>query len=117
FYLAIDRLPLGTVGAIEFLGPIGLAAAGMRTFRNLVALALAAAGVYLLTDVRIVGEPLSFLFAFANCGLFLLYIVLGHRMAADGRGAGDRPRHRGRCDSSRSAGIVALLRLPACGER
>src|ERR1700674_4843981 len=26
FYLAIDRLPLGTVGAIEFLGPIGLAA-------------------------------------------------------------------------------------------
>src|SRR5690349_9624859 len=26
FYLAIDRLPLATVGAIEFLGPIGLAA-------------------------------------------------------------------------------------------
>src|SRR6201993_3198316 len=26
FYLAIARLPLGTVGAIEFLGPIALAA-------------------------------------------------------------------------------------------
>src|SRR5260370_26122053 len=53
FYLAIDRLPLGTVGAIEFLGPFGLAAAGMRTSRNFAALALAAAGVYALTDLRI----------------------------------------------------------------
>ena len=30
FYLAIDRLPLGTVGTIEFLGPIALAAFGVR---------------------------------------------------------------------------------------
>src|SRR6266481_21648 len=74
FYVAIDRLPLGTVGAIEFLGPIGLAAAGMRTRRNFVALALAAAGVYVLTDVRIAGEPLGYVFAFANCGLFVLYV-------------------------------------------
>ena len=84
FYLAIDRLPLGTVGAIEFLGPIGLAVLGMRTRRNLGALALAAAGVYVLTDVRIAGEPLGYLFAFANCALFVLYVVLGHRIARDG---------------------------------
>src|SRR5260221_4434775 len=57
FYLAIDRPPLGTVGAIEFLGPIGLAACGMRTRRNFAALALAAAGVYVLTDVRVAGGP------------------------------------------------------------
>ncbi|HUN48678.1 MAG TPA: EamA family transporter [Stellaceae bacterium] len=88
FYLAIDRLPLGTVGAIEFLGPIGLAALGMRTARNGAALALAAAGVYVLTDVRIAGEPLGYLFAFANCGLFVLYVVLGHRIAAGGGSAG-----------------------------
>jgi inner membrane transporter RhtA len=84
FYLAIDRLPLGTVGAIEFMGPIALAAAGARTPRNLGALALAAAGVYALTDVRIEGEPLGYLFAFANCALFVLYVVLGHRIAARG---------------------------------
>jgi inner membrane transporter RhtA len=44
FYLAIDHLPLGTVGAIEFLGPIALAALGVRSARNLVALAIAVAG-------------------------------------------------------------------------
>jgi inner membrane transporter RhtA len=88
FYEAIARLPLGTVGAIEFLGPIGLAAIGLRSPRNLAALIAAFAGVYLLTDVRIAGEPLGYLFAFANCALFVLYIVLGHRIAADGGTAG-----------------------------
>jgi len=88
FYLAIDRLPLGTVGAIEFAGPIGLAALGVRSKRNFAALALAAAGVYVLTDVRFAGQPLGFAFAFANCALFVLYIILGHRIAADGGPAG-----------------------------
>ena len=88
FYLAIDRLPLGTVGAIEFAGPIGLAALGARSKRNIGALALAAAGVYALTAVRLAGQPLGFVFAFADCGLFVLYIVLGHRIAADGGAAG-----------------------------
>jgi inner membrane transporter RhtA len=81
FYLAIDRLPLGTVGAIEFLGPIGLAAFGQRVVRNWVALLLATLGVYALSAVRIEGAPLGYLFAFANCALFVLYIILGHRLA------------------------------------
>src|SRR5882724_6706760 len=67
FYEAIARLPLGTVGAIEFLGPIGLAAVGLRTPRNVAALIAAAIGVYILTDVRFAGTPLGFLFAFVNC--------------------------------------------------
>src|SRR5688572_11920991 len=81
FYLAIDRLPLGTVAAIEFLPVIVLAALGARTRRNGAALALAVAGVYLLTGVRLAGEPLGFALAFANAGLFALYIVLSHRVA------------------------------------
>jgi inner membrane transporter RhtA len=88
FYLAIARLPLGTVGAIEFLGPILLAVIGMRSPRNLAALVLAVTGVLVLMDVRLTGTPLGFLFAFLNCGLFLLYIVLGHRIAGDGGSAG-----------------------------
>jgi inner membrane transporter RhtA len=83
FYLAIDRLALGTVAAIEFLPVIALAALGARTRRNAAALALAVGGVYLLTGVRLAGEPLGFALAFANAGLFALYIVLGHRVAED----------------------------------
>jgi len=88
FYFAISRLPLGTVGTIEFLGPIALAALGVRTMRNLAALLLACVGVFLLTSVRISGEPIGYIFAFANCVLFVLYILLGHRIAASGGRAG-----------------------------
>lgn len=86
FYLAIDRLPLATVGAIEFLGPIALALASLRTQRNTAALALVVAGVWFLTHLRLAGAPLGFVFAFANGALFTLYIVLGHRVANDGGG-------------------------------
>jgi inner membrane transporter RhtA len=81
FYEAIARLPLGTVAAIEFLPVIVVAAVGARRPRNLAALALAVAGVYLLTDVRLAGETVGFVFAFANAVLFALYIVLGDRVA------------------------------------
>src|SRR3954468_12789391 len=70
FYTAIDRLPLGTVAAIEFLPVVALAAAGARTARNAAALALAVGGVYLVTDVRLVAEPVGLAFAFANAALF-----------------------------------------------
>ncbi len=88
FYLAISRLPLGTVGAIEFLGPIGLAAASVRSVRNTAALAFAMGGVYLLTNLRLSGQPLGYIFAFADCALFVLYILLGHRIARGGGPAG-----------------------------
>jgi inner membrane transporter RhtA len=81
FYLAIARLPLATVGAIEFLGTVILAAAGARTRRNVLALALAVGGVALLTSVQLGGRPLGLVFAFANCAGFMIYIVLGHHIA------------------------------------
>jgi len=84
FYLAIDALPLGTVAAIEFLPVIVLAALGARSARNGLALALAVPGVYLLTGVRLEGEPLGVALAFANAVLFAVYIVLAHRVARHG---------------------------------
>lgn len=81
FYLAIERLPLGTVAAIEFLPVIVLAAIAVRTARNLSALVLAVGGVYLLTDVHLTAEPTGLVFAAVNAALFALYIVLAHRAA------------------------------------
>ena len=85
FYLAVDRLPLSTVGAVEFVGVIGLAVVGLRSGRNTVALGLVVVGVAVLADIRLASEPLGFAFAFANCALFVAYVMLGHRIAQSAR--------------------------------
>jgi inner membrane transporter RhtA len=105
FYLAIERLPLATVGAIEFLGPILLAAAGVRSARNFGALALAVGGMALLTDLQWAGEPLGLLFAFANCALFILYIVLGHKIS----GHGDNGKGASGIDRLAAAMLIAFI--------
>ena len=81
FYEAIDRVPLATVAAIEFLPVIGLAALGTRSVRNGSALAIATAGVYVLTGVHVGGEPVGIGFAFANAALFAAYVVVAHRVS------------------------------------
>jgi inner membrane transporter RhtA len=101
FYEAIARLPLGTVAAIEFVGPVVLAAVGVRSIRNLVALCVTAVGVYFLTDVQLAGEPLGIALAFANAVLFTAYIVLAHRLARDGT--------VGSIDGLAAAMLVALV--------
>ena len=81
FYISIDRLPLATVAAIEFIGPIVLAVVAARITRNVAAVVAATAGVVLLTHARVVGDPLGVAFAFANAGLFATYIILAHRVS------------------------------------
>src|SRR5581483_9008268 len=81
FYVAIDRLPLATVAAIEFVGPIALALVGARSARNWLAVVAASVGVYMITHVHFGGQPVGIAFALANALLFTLYIVLAHRVA------------------------------------
>ena len=88
FYLALARLPISLVAAIEFVGTIGVALYGMRTARNQVALGVAVAGVFILINVRWSTNLVGLGFAFANGALFVLYVVLGHRMARSGAAAG-----------------------------
>lgn len=90
FYLAIARLPLGNAVAIEFLGPVLVAAAGTRTRRDLGALLLALAGVGLLVEVELRGvgrvSVTGVALALTAAVLWALYIVLGARVAARGHG-------------------------------
>ena len=84
FYLAIDKLPLGNAVAIEFLGPIAVAAAGYRSSRNMFSLVLAIFGVLLLAQVTPEGTLTGVLLALGSGTLWALYIVLGSRVARTG---------------------------------
>jgi inner membrane transporter RhtA len=88
FYLALARLPISLVAAIEFVGTIGVALYGMRTRRNFAALALAVAGVFFLIELRLSSDAVGLLWAGLNGALFVLYVVLGHRIAESGASAG-----------------------------
>jgi len=86
FYLGIDRLPLGKGVAIEFIGPIAVAAARTRTRRNATALVLAAVGVAVLSGVELDSEPLGLLFIFLASAMWATYIVVGSKVARQDRG-------------------------------
>ena len=81
FYLAIDRIDLGKSVAIEFIGPIVVAAATTRTSRNAAALVLAVTGVLTLGGVEIGDNTLGVIFILISSALWAAYIVVGSRVA------------------------------------
>lgn len=97
FYLALDRLPIAVVAAIEFVGTIGIALWSLRTGRNYLAFALASIGVMLLIDLpslvaangpSLLSDLTGLFWAALNGGLFVLYIILGHRISEGGASSG-----------------------------
>jgi len=89
FYVAIDSLPLGTAVALEFAGPVAVAAVTGRGWRDRGAMVVAAAGVVLLAGVSVhVGDDatrgLVAIGVAAAC--WALYIVLGRRVATAATG-------------------------------
>jgi len=81
FYLAIDRVDLGKSVAIEFIGPIVVAAVTTRTVRNAGALVLAVIGVVTLGGVELGDNALGVAFILASSALWAAYIVVGSRVA------------------------------------
>jgi inner membrane transporter RhtA len=81
FYAAIDRIPLGITVAIAFAGPLSVAVFGSRRLIDLLWVALAAAGILLLspiTDVTL--DPVGMLLALMSALTWALYILLTKRV-------------------------------------
>lgn len=81
FYLAIARIDLGKSVAIEFLGPIAVAAAMTRSIRNAVALGFAVVGVVTLGGVELGQNTLGVVFILLASAMWAAYIVFGSRVA------------------------------------
>jgi inner membrane transporter RhtA len=86
FYLSLARLPLGVAVTVEFIGPLGLAAAMSRRRRDLLAVAAAAAGVVLvngheLSAVDWAGVGFAALAGALWAGYILLSAETGRRFA------------------------------------
>ena len=101
FYLAIARMPLATVAAIEFVPAIAIALIGVPSVRNVTALLVAVAGVFLLIGFQWSGDKLGVLLAVANAALFGGYIVIGHAISRAGGASG--------IDRLGAAMLVALI--------
>ena len=77
FMAAVDRIPLGTASALEFLGPLGVAVARSRGGRALVWPVLAGCGVLLLTEPWHGGVDLAGVgFALGAAACWAAYILL-----------------------------------------
>jgi inner membrane transporter RhtA len=81
FYAALDRIPLGVTVTFEFIGPLAVAVLGSRTPRDLLWVALAAAGIVLLSDFGAADlDPLGVAFALTAAALWATYILLTVRI-------------------------------------
>jgi inner membrane transporter RhtA len=81
FYLAISRVDLGKTVAIEFLGPIIVAAVSTRSVRNAAALAVTVVGVVTLGGVELGQNSLGLLYIGISSALWAAYIVIGSKVA------------------------------------
>src|SRR5258708_2575471 len=84
FYLAIARMPLASVAAIEFVAAIVIALVGVRSWRNVVALVVAVIGVFLLIGFQWSDDKLGVALALINAALFGGHIALGHAISLSG---------------------------------
>ena len=80
FMAAVDRIPLGTASALEFLGPLGVAVAHGKGGHRVVWPGLAATGVVLLTEPWTGAvDPIGVLYALGAAVCWAGYILLTQR--------------------------------------
>jgi inner membrane transporter RhtA len=104
FMAAIDRIPLGTASALEFLGPLGVAVAHGTGRQRLLWPGLAAIGVVLLTQPWAGAvDPIGVAYALGAALCWACYILLTQRVGDDVAGI------NGLAVSMPVAGIVASI--------
>lgn len=88
FYASLDRIPLGAAVTFEFVGPLGVAVAGSRRPLDLVWVALAAAGILLLSELGAGGlDGIGIALALLAGAFWAAYIVLSARIGQRYEGA------------------------------
>ena len=88
FYASLDRIPLGAAVTFEFVGPLGVAVAGSRRPLDLVWVALAGAGILLLSDLGAGGlDRLGIALALLAGAFWAGYILLSARIGQRYEGA------------------------------
>jgi len=88
FYAALERLPLGITVTLEFVGPLGVAIAGSRRWRDAIWVVLAATGIVLLSHPGGEVDALGVLLALTAGFFWGAYIVQSDRVGALAPGPG-----------------------------
>ena len=86
FYAALERIPLGICVALEFTGPLFVAMLGSRRRLDILWVALAVAGIVLLSpfaDVSLGLDPVGVLLALAAGACWGLYIIFAQKAGAE----------------------------------
>jgi inner membrane transporter RhtA len=91
FYLSLRTVPLGVAVAVEFTGPLAVAALAHRGRLDILWLILAAVGLLALTPLGQSGaaalDPIGLLLALGAGGFWALYILFGRKAGEAGAGA------------------------------
>ena len=104
FMAALDRIPLGTASALEFLGPLAVAVAHGKGRNRLIWPGLAAVGVVLLTQPWAGAvDPVGVLYALGAAVCWATYILLTQRVGDEVAGI------NGLAVSMPVAGLVATI--------
>ena len=81
FYASLDRIPLGIAVTFEFVGPLGVAVFGSGRALDLLWVALAAAGILLLSDFGTADlDEVGVALALLAGGFWAAYILLSARV-------------------------------------